>query len=191
MCPPFLRFYFNIICLLPWAVCVIIFWINQRILKMWLWTWIQIKHQNLEFLLAAADFYVSLGTQNFPLCTVSTSRCWKSQYHWQILNANKIVILWSIPDAPASTTQNIGCPSIMTPSKMGKTKKISSSILYLSVWVVCLHDLIWPKRGLSEFQKNALQFMYWSSKCPHSCARVFSLSSLPSSFLHLPHQTHG
>ena len=31
---------------------------------------------------------------------------------------------WWIPATPASTTQNIGCPSIMTPSKMGKTKNL-------------------------------------------------------------------
>ena len=31
---------------------------------------------------------------------------------------------WRIPATPASTTQNIGCPSIMTPSKMGKTKNL-------------------------------------------------------------------
>ena len=31
---------------------------------------------------------------------------------------------WWIPATPASTTQNIGCPSIMTPSKMGKTNNL-------------------------------------------------------------------
>ena len=29
-----------------------------------------------------------------------------------------------IPATPASITQNIGCPSIMTPSKMGKMKNL-------------------------------------------------------------------
>ena len=32
---------------------------------------------------------------------------------------------------PASTTQNIGCPSIITPSKMGKTKNL---IVYSLIW---------------------------------------------------------
>ena len=31
---------------------------------------------------------------------------------------------FGIPAMPASTTQNIGYPSIMTPSKMGKTKNL-------------------------------------------------------------------
>ena len=40
---------------------------------------------------------------------------------------------WWIPATPASTTQNIGCPSIMTPSKMGKTK----NLIFYSL-IVCL-----------------------------------------------------
>ena len=40
-----------------------------------------------------------------------------------IINGHPIFLSWWIPATPASTTQNIGCPSIMTPSKIGKTKK--------------------------------------------------------------------
>ena len=39
-----------------------------------------------------------------------------------IMDGHPIFLSWWIPATPASTTQNIGCPSIMTPSKMGKTK---------------------------------------------------------------------
>ena len=41
-----------------------------------------------------------------------------------IMDGHPIFQSWWIPATPASTTQNIGCPSIMTPSKMGKTKNL-------------------------------------------------------------------
>ena len=41
-----------------------------------------------------------------------------------IVDWHPIFLSWWIPATPASTTQNIGCPSIMTPSKMGKTKNL-------------------------------------------------------------------
>ena len=46
---------------------------------------------------------------------------------WNIDFSNLLLLhlVWSVRSniKPASTTQNIRCPSIMTPSKMGKTKK--------------------------------------------------------------------
>ena len=51
-----------------------------------------------------------------------------------IMDGHPIFLSWWIPATPASTTQYIGCPSIMTPSKMGKTKNLifySLSIYYL------------------------------------------------------------
>ena len=41
-----------------------------------------------------------------------------------IMDGHPIFLSWWIPATPATTTQNIGCPSIMTPSKMGKTKNL-------------------------------------------------------------------
>ena len=62
---------------------------------------------------------------------------------------------WWIPAMPASTTQNIGCPSILTPSKMGKTKKIPSFILILSsncvVFAFYWQDLFVKKKLLHHF----------------------------------------
>ena len=68
------------------------------------------------------------------------------------------------PATPASTTQNIECPSILTPSKMGKTK-ISSFILILSYncdifafyrWDLFVKDTItsfhWPH--LNNYTRN-------------------------------------
>ena len=41
-----------------------------------------------------------------------------------IMDGHPIFYSWWIPATPASTTQNIGCPSIMTPSKIGKTNNL-------------------------------------------------------------------
>ena len=53
-----------------------------------------------------------------------------------IMDGHPIFLSWWIPATPASTTQNIGCPSIMTPSKMGKTKNLIfySLNLYLKLF---------------------------------------------------------
>ena len=37
---------------------------------------------------------------------------------------SNILIVIDTSSTPASNTQNIGCPSIMTPSEMGKTKNL-------------------------------------------------------------------
>ena len=49
-----------------------------------------------------------------------------------IMDGHPIFLSWWIPATPASTTQNIGCPSIMTPSKMGKTKNLIFYSLIIS-----------------------------------------------------------
>ena len=49
-----------------------------------------------------------------------------------INDGHPIFSSWWIPATPASTSQNIGCPSIMTPSKMDKTKNLIFYSLNLS-----------------------------------------------------------
>ena len=50
------------------STCKKILWINQTVLKMWLWMWIQIvtnKIWNLELLLGAVDLAKFLVMENF------------------------------------------------------------------------------------------------------------------------------
>ena len=100
------------------------------------------------------------------------------------MDGHPIFYSWWIPATPASTTQNIGCPSIMTPSKMGKTKNLIFYSLTLKEWNALL--LRWHQENALAFISMEQLAIFWSSNVLRGSVTWNNFNvPLPEYLLHL------